>query len=403
VGDALFLEMAEPGEQVFGEAALRVGLGRGVRGEPLAQVLAADALHDQGQSTLDHLGEVDDLDDVGVIEGGERLILAAQGVLGGVLGRRDLERAQATTDEVARGVDDRHAALAEAPLDLVVGADPGAGLEVLGVEPGLSFGGDRGERAGFGIAPVPDGDDRLRERGVAIGRAELDHPRDGLVEAERDLTRHVADPPHETTRRDQMASAVEQRLAGQQQGEDGAEAELVGGRLGAAEGRDDLRRGHDQAVVRDDGDSDCGFGCELLGEVEPGDPNLSRLGTIFDEDDVRAEEPVNDTLTVCVLERLRETDPQVRARVQIRLHLAARVGSVALDPGGQRDPGEALEGEDDPGLVGEGRVCAEDPLAAAKAAEDLGLPASPFGDAVALPVRGERRDAVDTQDALGRR
>src|SRR5690349_5266302 len=105
---------------------------------------------------------------------------------------------------MARGIDDGHAALAEAALDLIVGADPGAGIEVLGVEPGLALGGDPREGARLRIAPDTDGDDRLSQRRIAIGRADLDHARDGLVKAERDLPRRVADAPHEPAGGDQM-------------------------------------------------------------------------------------------------------------------------------------------------------------------------------------------------------
>ena len=70
----------------------------------------------------------------GMIEARQHLVLATQGVLGGVFGACDLERARAAADQVARGVDDGHPALPEPRHDLVVGADARAWLEVVGVE-----------------------------------------------------------------------------------------------------------------------------------------------------------------------------------------------------------------------------------------------------------------------------
>lgn len=68
VRDRLLLEIVEARDEVFGETSLRRGLGRGVLGEPLPQVNAAHSLHDKRKAPLDHLGQVDDPDDVLMIE-----------------------------------------------------------------------------------------------------------------------------------------------------------------------------------------------------------------------------------------------------------------------------------------------------------------------------------------------
>jgi hypothetical protein len=72
----------------------------------------------------------------------------------------------------------------------------------------------------------------------------------GLVEAQGDAMVDVADAPHQAAGGHELAGALEERLAGQQQREDRPEAELVRGRLGAAEGGDDLGGGEDRGARR---------------------------------------------------------------------------------------------------------------------------------------------------------
>ena len=337
--------------------------------------------------------------DVGVVQRGERVVLAAQRLLGGFAGEGDLQRAGAAAHEVAGGVHHRHAALAEAGEDLVVGADAGARVEVVGVERRAAGGEQRLGGAGVGLAPVAHGVDGLGEALEAVGGAQRHHAAYGFVEAERDALGEVAHPARQLVRAEEGAGVVEQRLPGEQQGEDGAEAELVGGGLGAAEGGDDLGGGELQALVGDGGEEDGGVARELLGEVEAGDPQLAGLGRVLHQDDLGPQEAVHHALLVGLVERVGEAHPQVGAGDEVGGLRAAGGGAVAVEPGGQRDAAEVLQRQHDAGFVGEGRVGAEDARAAAEAAEHLGLPAGALDHALALGVGRQRRHAVDAQQA----
>ena len=154
-----------------------------------------------------------------------------------------------------------------------------------------------------------------------------------------------------------------------------AEAELIGRRLGAAEGRDDLGRSEDQSIVGDGREGDGRVARELLREIEARHANLRRLLLVFDQNDLGPEKAMHDALPVRFVERLRDAHPEVGARPQVCLLLAASVGTVSLDPGGERDALEVLERQHDAGLVGERRIGAEDALASTEATEDLRLPA----------------------------
>jgi hypothetical protein len=93
-----------------------------------------------------------------------------------IIATGDLERARATADEVASGVDHGHAALPEARDDLVVGADARARHEVVGVERRARWrweapAGTRGR----GSRPTRTASMAVRERRIAVGGAQLDH------------------------------------------------------------------------------------------------------------------------------------------------------------------------------------------------------------------------------------
>ena len=403
VGDRLLLEVVEACEQVFGEPALRGRFRGGMERHPLAQRLPSNALHHEREAPLDHLGEIDDAHDVGMVESREHLVLAAQRLLCGVLGARDLERARATADEVARGVDDGHPALAQARHHFVVGADARARLEVVGVEGYATDVRERALRARRGISPQAHGLDGLGERREAVGGSQLDHASNRLVEAQGDALGDVAHPAHQATRGHQLASALEERLAGEQQREHRAEAELVGRWLCAAEGRDDLGRSEDQAIVSDGGEGDGGVARELLRQIEPRHANLRRLLLVLDQDDFRSKEAMHDALPVRLVERLRDAHPEVGAHTQVGLLFAASVGTVAFHPRGERDALEVLERQHDACLVRERRIGTEHAFAAAQPTEDLRLPAGALRHAVALCAGGEWGDAVDAQHPLGRR
>jgi hypothetical protein len=84
---------------------------------------------------------------------------------------------------------------------------------------------------------------------------------------------------------------------------------------------------------------------------------------------------VHDALAVGLVEGLGDAHPQVGAGVQVgEASRLAAVGAVALEPGREGDAGEVLEGEHDAGLVEEGRVGAEDAVAAADAGRAPGPP-----------------------------
>ena len=388
VGDRLLLEIVEAAEQVFGESTERGRFGRGMERHPLAQRLPADALHHEREAPLDHLGEVNDADDVRMVERREHLVLAAQRFLSGVFSAGDLERARTAADEVTRGIDDGHPALTKARHHLVVGADARSRLEIVGIEGHATDVRKGALRARRGISSHTHGVDRLSEGREAIGSAELHHPSDRLVEAQGDPLGNVAYPAHQATDRHQLSRALEERLAGKHQGEHRAETELIGRRLRTAEGRDDLGRSEDQSLIGDGRERDGGIARELLCEIKAGHANLRRLLLVFDQNNLRPEKAMHDALPVRFVERLRDTHPEVSSTPKVCLLFAASVGTVTLDPGGESDALEVLERQHDAGLVGERRIGAEDALASPKPTEDLCLPARALHHTIALGVRG---------------
>ena len=401
MGNTLLLEVVEAREQVLGESPLRVRVGLRMRREELPQRLACHALHDEGEAPLHHLAQVDDANDVRVIQRREDLVLVAQRLFGGVVDARDLERAGPAADEVAGGVDDRHAALAEPRDDLVVRTEANARVQVVRIQRRASVPHGGKQIAWRGVPAFSHRPNGFRQIRVAVGGPQLDHAGHGLVEGQRDALGHVSHAHEKAALGHELTRALEERLARQQECEDGAQAELVGGRLRAAEGRDHLGGCEHQPLVSNRRERHGGVDRELLRKVEPSHADRGRLGAVLDQDDLGTKEPVHHALAMGLVERGGETDPEVSSRHQVGLLAALRPGTVLVDPGGEGDAAEVFERQDDARLVGERRVRAEDPLAATEAPQDLGLPARALGDAVALRVGCEWRDAVDPQDALG--
>ncbi len=111
--------------------------------EPIAEALAFDERHDVPGGAV-RFAAVDEAEDVGVLQGGDRLDLAEEPLgadHGGQLGAEHLDGDPAVVPEVLGEVDGGHAALAELPLDAVaVGEDALQAGHRLGHSRGLGWG-----------------------------------------------------------------------------------------------------------------------------------------------------------------------------------------------------------------------------------------------------------------------
>ncbi len=393
VRDALLLEVGERAEQVLGEGAQRLARGVRVLDQPARQRHAAYPLHRQREPVGDEARrDVDDADDAAVVELAQRPELGLQRLGGAWLGSRDLQGAGRSAHEVQRRVDGGEAALAEPVADLVVVAEPGAGLEVLGVERArlgarllaLEHAGERGARLGEAREPV--------------GGPQREHPRDDRVVRLRHRRVQVAQPRHPAAEPQQLRGRIEERLAGDEQPEQRAQRELVGERGRVREALRDLGRGPAQPLVVHRRQAHRLVAVELLGEVEAGHPQVGRLGLVLEQDALGPQQPVHDALRVRVLDGLGDAVEDRDAALEPAL--AGEGAVMALYPGGEGDAAEGLERQADAGLVEEGRIGVEDVRVLADAREDLRLPAAALLDAAALGLVGEGAKGIDAQHAL---
>jgi len=399
VRDALLLQVLQRGQQVLGIAPQGVQVGLAVLLEPAAQGGAPDPFHDQRQPILDHLGEVDHPHDGGVVQAAQDLVLAAQGLLGRIVGTGDLQGPDAARDQVLGRVDHGQPTFAEPVRDLVVRPHPIAGLEVVRVgraSPGKREQLDAG--TALGLQRGLDGPPGVEQAGESLRAAQREHAGDGLVHGGRQAGVEVPGAQDQPPVGQQVAGALEEEAAGDQQTEQRAEAELVRGRGGAAEGLEHLGRREAQALVGERGQRHGDPGLHLLGQVEAGDPQVGIVRLVLDQDHLGPQQAMHDALLVRGPHRVDQLEPEADAGLQVLQVLAPRQDlPVSLQPGRQGDAGEVLEGQHDARFVLEGGIGPQDVGAAPEAPEHLGFPAGTGLDALLLRLVRQGRQVVDAQ------
>ena len=390
----LLLQVLQRRHQVLGQPALGVGLLHRRLGQRAAQGLAAHPFHDHGQPPLHHVGQVHHLDDVGAVQGVQHLELVAQGRLGRVGVARDLQGASARAHQVPGGVDDGHATLAQPAENLVVAAHSGSGGQVVRVQGGAIFRQQRLGGRGGAQCLAHGGLGRGQVR-VAVRGAQGHHARHRLIQGRGHTGRQVPHTSDQALLAHERLGAIEQGLSRQQQPQQRSQGELVGRGLGVAERGDYLGRGEAHPLVPQGRAVDGLGGGHLLGQVESGEAQVGLVRSVCHQHHLGPQQAVDNPLVMGMADTPHRLEPKLGAR-----RVPPGLLAVAFQPGGQRHPGELLQGQHDALLFVEGGICLEDVRPAAQPRQDLGLPAYTLQNGLLICLGGQRRDAVHPQHPL---